>query len=131
MDNDFKIPMKSKTKSYEVEHDSLSQQAVEKLMARDVDHICGIFGVDVSISYFRSIKILIFSNRQIQQTYFCGIKNGTRRSLSRITWTTPPKFLLTPAYLQLKQVHNLQHLSDPRLQAASPQVNVPHVAQSF
>ena len=51
MDNfgdDFKIPTKAKRKSYEVEHESLSQQAVETLMARDVDHIIGIFGVDVS-----------------------------------------------------------------------------------
>ncbi|KAH9484834.1 E3 ubiquitin-protein ligase dbl4 [Psilocybe cubensis] len=49
MDNfgdDFKVAGKGKRKSYEVDYDSLSQQAVEKLMQRDVDHICGIFGVD-------------------------------------------------------------------------------------
>jgi len=45
---DFKVPTKGKRKSYEVDYESLSQQAVEKLMSRDVDHICGIFGVDVS-----------------------------------------------------------------------------------
>ncbi|PPQ92982.1 hypothetical protein CVT25_000183 [Psilocybe cyanescens] len=50
MDNfgdDFKVAAKGKRKSYEVEYESLSQQAVEKLMQRDVDHICGIFGVDI------------------------------------------------------------------------------------
>jgi ariadne-1 len=48
MDNEF-LPMPTKEKkSYEVDHDSLGQQAVEKLIAREVDHICGIFGVDVS-----------------------------------------------------------------------------------
>lgn len=48
MDNEFfPVPTKEK-KSYEVDYDSLGQQAVEKLIAREVDHICGIFGVDVS-----------------------------------------------------------------------------------
>lgn len=54
MDNfgdDFKVNTKGKRKSYEVEYESLSQQAVEKLMQRDVDHICGIFGVDVSFLF--------------------------------------------------------------------------------
>jgi hypothetical protein len=51
MDNygdDFKVAAKGKRKPYEVDYESLSQQAVEKLMQRDVDHICGIFGVEVS-----------------------------------------------------------------------------------
>lgn len=50
MDNygdDFKVAAKTKRKPYEVEYESLSQQAVEKLMQRDVEHICGIFGVEV------------------------------------------------------------------------------------
>lgn len=46
--DDFKVASKGKRKPYEVEYESLSQQAVEKLMQRDVDHICGIFGVEVS-----------------------------------------------------------------------------------
>ncbi|KAF9497917.1 hypothetical protein BDN71DRAFT_1443979 [Pleurotus eryngii] len=44
--DDFKITPKGKHKSYEVEYESLSQDAVEKLMSADVEHICGIFGVD-------------------------------------------------------------------------------------
>ncbi|KAF9483117.1 hypothetical protein BDN70DRAFT_874165 [Pholiota conissans] len=44
--DDFKVSTKAKRKPYEVEYESLSQQAVEKLMQRDVDHICGIFGVE-------------------------------------------------------------------------------------
>lgn len=50
MDNygdDFKVAAKTKRKPYEVEYESLSQQSVEKLMQRDVEHICGIFGVEV------------------------------------------------------------------------------------
>ncbi|KAL4244137.1 RBR-type E3 ubiquitin transferase [Abortiporus biennis] len=44
------VPVKSKLKSYEVEHISLSQPQVEKLMKTDVDHISGIFGVDAEIA---------------------------------------------------------------------------------
>jgi ariadne-1 len=54
MDNfgdDFKIPPKNNKKSYEVDYDSLSQQAIERLISKDVDHICGIFGVDVSFEF--------------------------------------------------------------------------------
>jgi ariadne-1 len=48
MDNEvFTVPTKEK-KAYEVDHESLGQQAVEKHIAREMDHICGIFGVDVS-----------------------------------------------------------------------------------
>ena len=51
MDNeDYKVESsKGKLKSYEVEYESLSQTAIERLMQRDVDHICGILGVDVRI----------------------------------------------------------------------------------
>ena len=50
MDNeDFKVASKGKLKSYEVEYESLSQIAVEKLMQRDVDHICGILFVNVRV----------------------------------------------------------------------------------
>jgi ariadne-1 len=47
MEVDFKVPAPRK-KSYEIDHDSLSKAAVEKLMQSDVDHCCGILGVDVS-----------------------------------------------------------------------------------
>ncbi|CAA7260706.1 unnamed protein product [Cyclocybe aegerita] len=53
MDNfgdDFKVVPKGKRKPYEVEYESLSQHSVERLMQRDVDHICGIFGVDASVA---------------------------------------------------------------------------------
>ena len=46
---DYKVASKGKLKSYEVEYESLSQTAVERLMQRDVDHICGILGVDVRL----------------------------------------------------------------------------------
>jgi len=56
MDNfgdDFRIPLKNNKKSYEVDYDVLSQQAIERVMSKDVDHICGIFGVDVSSEFNR------------------------------------------------------------------------------
>ncbi|TRM70241.1 hypothetical protein BD626DRAFT_544688 [Schizophyllum amplum] len=41
---------KNKLKPYEVPHEPLSQTQVEKLMQQDVDHICGILGVDTPTS---------------------------------------------------------------------------------
>ena len=50
MDNeDYKVTSKGKLKSYEVEYESLSQTAVERLMQRDIDHICGILFVNVRV----------------------------------------------------------------------------------
>lgn len=50
MDNeDYKVASKGKFKSYEVEYESLSQTAIERLMQRDVDHICGILFVNVRV----------------------------------------------------------------------------------
>lgn len=46
--DDFKVIPKSKLKSYEIDYESLSQKAIAELMQSDVDHIIGIFGVDVS-----------------------------------------------------------------------------------
>lgn len=57
--DDFKITPKGKHKSYEVEYESLSQDAVEQLMSADVEHICGIFGVDVShFQQYRCARVL-------------------------------------------------------------------------
>lgn len=42
------VPPQIKHKPYEIEYESLSQNAVEHLMQEDIDHICGILGVDVS-----------------------------------------------------------------------------------
>lgn len=47
--DDYKVSSKGKRKSYEVDYESLSQSAVEKLMQQDMEHISGIFGVDVSL----------------------------------------------------------------------------------
>lgn len=47
---DFKVATRSDRKVYEVEHTSLSQPDVEKMMQADVDHISGIFGVEVRIA---------------------------------------------------------------------------------
>ncbi|KAJ7803758.1 hypothetical protein B0H14DRAFT_3091932 [Mycena olivaceomarginata] len=47
--DDFKpVAPKTARKAYEIDYSSLTQAAVEKLMAADVEDICGIFGVDAS-----------------------------------------------------------------------------------
>ncbi|KAF9237439.1 hypothetical protein BU15DRAFT_48647 [Melanogaster broomeanus] len=46
--DDFRIPQRAVRKAYEVEYEALPQSAVEKLMASDVEHISGIFGVEGS-----------------------------------------------------------------------------------
>ena len=46
---DNKMAAKGKLKTYEVEYESLSQTAVERLMQRDVDDICGILSVNVRV----------------------------------------------------------------------------------
>lgn len=44
----FNVSSKGKQKCYEVDYTTLAQQDVEHIMREDVDHICGIFGVEVS-----------------------------------------------------------------------------------
>ena len=44
------VKFKSTRKIYQVEYKSLSQPEVEQLIAQDVEHISGIFGVEVSIA---------------------------------------------------------------------------------
>lgn len=51
--DDFKVVPKGKRKAYEVDYESLSQSAVERLIKEDVDYICSVCGVDVS-------RILLF-----------------------------------------------------------------------
>jgi len=46
--DDFKIASKDKPKPYEIDYQSLTQSDVEKLIQEDIDHITGIFGVEVS-----------------------------------------------------------------------------------
>ena len=63
MDNfgdDFRIPLRNNKKSYEVDYDVLSQQAIERAISKDVEHICGIFGVDVSSDFNRRCEDLAY-----------------------------------------------------------------------
>lgn len=46
--DDFKLNTSLQHKSYEVDYSSLTQSSVEKSMKEDIDHICGILGVEVS-----------------------------------------------------------------------------------
>ncbi|KAH9859175.1 hypothetical protein C2E23DRAFT_716496 [Lenzites betulinus] len=47
---DFKVPVRSEHKIYDVEYSSLSQPEVERIMQADVDHISTIFGVEPSVA---------------------------------------------------------------------------------
>ncbi|KAG6916584.1 hypothetical protein DXG01_006234 [Tephrocybe rancida] len=47
---DFRVSPKSNHKAYEIDYESLSQGSVERRMQEDVEHICGIFGVDASMA---------------------------------------------------------------------------------
>jgi ariadne-1 len=81
MDNeDYKVASKGKLKSYEVEYESLSQTAVERLMQRDVDHICGILGVDVRV--FLCIPCLFCLTNQ-WLFLPCGVQMSTASLLLR------------------------------------------------
>lgn len=71
--DDFKVPQRAVRKAYEVEHESLPQSAVEKLMAADIEHISGIFGVDVCdvlLAIFRIFLIPI--RRQAPPRCYCA-----------------------------------------------------------
>jgi len=45
---DFNVSAGPTRKTYEIDYESLSKNAVEKLMQQDIDHCCGILGADVS-----------------------------------------------------------------------------------
>ncbi|KAH9949081.1 hypothetical protein B0H21DRAFT_841490 [Amylocystis lapponica] len=49
LNDDFQVSGKAQHKVFEVEHESLSQGAVERLMQSDVEHISTIFGVDPDV----------------------------------------------------------------------------------
>ncbi|KAF8578040.1 hypothetical protein K439DRAFT_512502 [Ramaria rubella] len=47
--DDFRLPSpKGKRKLYEVEHDSLTADAIEDAMRKEAEHVVGIFGVDTN-----------------------------------------------------------------------------------
>nr|GAT59280.1 predicted protein [Mycena chlorophos] len=46
--DDFKVAAKPSRKAYDLEYESLSQSAVEQVMASDVEYITGILGIDTS-----------------------------------------------------------------------------------
>lgn len=46
--DDFRVPSpKGKRRLYDVEHESLSADAIEEAIQKEADHVVGIFGVDV------------------------------------------------------------------------------------
>ncbi|KAF7325537.1 RBR-type E3 ubiquitin transferase [Mycena kentingensis (nom. inval.)] len=47
-EDDYKLPPKPSRKAYELEYESLSQSAVQRLMAQDLEHVRNILGVDES-----------------------------------------------------------------------------------
>jgi ariadne-1 len=50
--DDFRVAStKGKRKSYEVEHESLSVDAIEEAIHKEAEHVVGIFGVDVCLCW--------------------------------------------------------------------------------
>jgi ariadne-1 len=58
--DDFKVGAGSKRKAHEIEYASLSQQDVEQMMKADVDHICGILGVDVRVLFVYFVLYILY-----------------------------------------------------------------------
>lgn len=56
LDESVKYSGKAARKVYQVEFESLSQNAVEQLIKQDVEHISSIFGVEVNIVFFLVIS---------------------------------------------------------------------------
>lgn len=72
--DDFKVPHNGKRKSYEVDYESLSQVAVERLMGEELEYVCNVCGIDVSLSPFLDLlSDPIVSCRTPQRTCSCGI----------------------------------------------------------
>ncbi|KAH9915064.1 RING-5 domain-containing protein [Epithele typhae] len=65
---DFPGPSKSNLKVYEVEHSSLSQVDVEKMMQSDVDHISGIFGVEPPVAALL-LRHMDWNNEKLIEKY--------------------------------------------------------------
>ncbi|KAF9265860.1 hypothetical protein L218DRAFT_897748 [Marasmius fiardii PR-910] len=47
---DFKVTVKPKMKSYEIDYQPLSQSAVEGIMKKDIEQCCSVLGIDENIS---------------------------------------------------------------------------------
>ncbi|KIJ60072.1 hypothetical protein HYDPIDRAFT_117794 [Hydnomerulius pinastri MD-312] len=88
--DDFKVPQRAARKAYEIEHESLPQSAVEKLMTSDVDHISGIFGADASTAALL-LRHMNWNKERLIEKYMdnasvvsvaAGISRPSRTSLS-------------------------------------------------
>lgn len=92
--NDLK---KEKQKSYDTVHEPLIQAQVEKFMQSDVEHITGIFGVDVSTLLYLYLNLgpvldalqvsAVFGRRYYGSAYPCcskGVPPLRRLSLREI-----------------------------------------------
>ncbi|EGO00371.1 hypothetical protein SERLA73DRAFT_89338 [Serpula lacrymans var. lacrymans S7.3] len=87
---DFKVPSKAMRKTYEIEYDTLTQTAVEKAMAADIEHISGIFGVDASVASLL-LRYLSWNKERLIEKYMdnasavsisAGISPPSRSSVS-------------------------------------------------
>lgn len=73
-DRDFVIDSKKDThKSYEVDFRPVSQEGVEELIRNHMDHISGIFGIDVCPpASSPTVDKLNVISRQMQLRYSCA-----------------------------------------------------------
>ncbi|KAJ2926523.1 hypothetical protein H1R20_g10583, partial [Candolleomyces eurysporus] len=108
--DDFKSSAKGKRKSYEVDFDSLSQEAVEKLMKRDADDICGILGVDISTAYLL-LRHAKWNKERLIEKYMDNpskVLVDAGVALPESPVPQPPATHQNPAFVRLEQAPDTQ-----------------------
>jgi ariadne-1 len=70
--DDFGVALKDKRKAYEIDHETFSQAQVEMLMKQDIDHISGICGVDVSVTFTLAVLFDNTIDRPTPPRYCCA-----------------------------------------------------------
>lgn len=76
--DEFKPNASLQNKSYEVDYTSLTQSSVGKLMKEDIDHICGILGVEVSCFYAETLIVSLLSSAHCRSVALApsGVEQG-------------------------------------------------------
>ncbi|KAG6336642.1 hypothetical protein ID866_2449 [Astraeus odoratus] len=71
--DDFRVPQRAVRKACEIDHESLPQSAVEKLMSNDIEHISGIFGVDIPKPHYFVFYCATAAQKPKAQPFVCPI----------------------------------------------------------
>jgi len=70
--DDFRVACtKGKRKSYEIDHESLSVDAIENAIRKEAEHVVGIFGVDVR-PYLSKVCVSCLDHRRRKPRQCCS-----------------------------------------------------------